>query len=313
VRGALRDAHRAALARGLRQLDLARHLCRLAARRGLRLLPIKGAALAEALYASPAERPMADVDLLALDAWPDTLRLASDAGLVPQERGDHALALVDPPTGLVVELHHALASCPALHPFDAERLWACSRPAGGLVGRIPSPEDLLVQLALHAAFQHGLGLTLVQYLDFRRLLERLAPATERVLAVAAALRAERSLAAALAAAEAVVGARIPSDLAGALERHVTPALGRFLALRLADPVTVLSPSCPPLARSRWLLARGRRLELLRATLAPPGPDGFERRTSLWRVACRASRLAWRHFLPRPAPPAQAQNATRCLL
>ena len=37
---------------------------------------------------------------------------------------------------------------------------------------LPSAEDLLVQLAAHAAFQHGLWLHLVQYLDFSRLLSR---------------------------------------------------------------------------------------------------------------------------------------------
>src|SRR5262249_22886084 len=65
----LRDERRAALVRGVRQLDLASRVEGLLARHGLRALPLKGAALAESLYRTVADRAMDDVDVLVLDDW----------------------------------------------------------------------------------------------------------------------------------------------------------------------------------------------------------------------------------------------------
>jgi len=150
------------------------------------------------VYDSVAERPMADVDVLVLEAWPEALAVLADLGLEEQARADHALAF-GAPGGGTLELHHSVASCPGLHPLDAEGLWQRSSTAEGQVRRQPAAEDLLVQLALHAAFQHGLVLTLVQYLDFGRLLAAERPSPERVLEAAAASRATPALAASSAA------------------------------------------------------------------------------------------------------------------
>src|SRR4029079_19671773 len=128
----------------------------------------KGAALAESLYASPAERPMADVDVLALDDWPSSVRALEDAGFACAERADHAWSFVDPMTRGLVELHRTVTSCGGVFPLDAGALWSRARPACGQVRRRPSSEDLLVQIAQHALFQHGGVLWLVQWLDLRR-------------------------------------------------------------------------------------------------------------------------------------------------
>src|SRR5262245_13767026 len=85
----LRHDERVLTARGLQQLARAGELQDLLLRRGLRVLPLKGAALAESVYDSVAERPMADVDLLALDGWADTVRVLQECGFVVGERADH--------------------------------------------------------------------------------------------------------------------------------------------------------------------------------------------------------------------------------
>jgi hypothetical protein len=290
---ALRDAHRAALARGVRQLEAARRVLALLAGQGLRGLPLKGVAVAETLYDGVADRPMADVDILALDDFPAALRVLEAAGFRRGEAADHACGLVDPETDVVVELHRSVTSCGSVFPLDAERLWSRSRPAAGRVPRLPAPEDLLVQLALHAAFQHGLALRLVQYLDFRRVFERTPPSHAALLEAARASRAESSLALALAAATALVGAPVPPALTEELARFLPARRAAWFGRRAADASTLVAPARSDLLRLRWWLAGDRRWALLAAALgtndAAPAP--LWRR--LGRTATRAASLAWR--------------------
>ena len=272
LRRRLESMRRSLLFRGVQQLDTLAWASDSLAREGLRSLPLKGAALAEDLYASVADRPMCDVDLLALDDFDASLRLLEARGLRLVDRGDHAAALRCE-GGVVLELHESVTSCPGLFPAHHEALWARSREARGQVLRLPSAEDLLVQLGLHAAFQHGLVLTLVQYLDFRRLLERpLDPA--RVTTIAAGMGAEAALAVALEAAAVLVAAPFPE----ALRRCLAPALPerdrRWLSRWLSDPERCIAPREPPLGRLRWMLAAGRRRALVGGTLL--GRRGVDR-------------------------------------
>ncbi len=94
------------------------------------------------------------------------------AGFTEVARGDHAWAFRDPAGHGILELHRSVVSAPGLYPLDREGLWARRREGRGQLKVLPSPEDLLLQLALHAAFQHGLVLSLAQWLDFRLVLER---------------------------------------------------------------------------------------------------------------------------------------------
>ncbi|HEX6736828.1 MAG TPA: nucleotidyltransferase family protein, partial [Vicinamibacteria bacterium] len=165
LRQELAQQHQHQLVRGLRQLQVAGEAQRLLARAGVRSLPLKGAALAEDLYESVADRPMADVDLLLLDGFPVGLEALLGAGFSVEDAGDHAVCLQHEPSGVRLEAHLGLASCPRLHPVDAEGWWARRRAAPDGQGARPSWEDLLAQMALHAAFQHGLVLSLVQYQD----------------------------------------------------------------------------------------------------------------------------------------------------
>ena len=185
AREAWREDARRLLVRGVVQLDLAGRVLRRLEAAGLRALPLKGAAVAESLYDSVGERPMSDLDVLALDDAQPAERLLAEEGLSVAERADHAVALRHAKTGAVVELHRSVTSCPGLYPVEPKGLFARRLPGGGAVPFVPSPPDLLVSLALHAAFQNGLGLSLVQFLDFRRVFERLAVDEGRVLEAAA--------------------------------------------------------------------------------------------------------------------------------
>lgn len=277
----LQQDERALLARGLRQLDRAAVLQEQLLARGLRVLPLKGAALAEKLYASVSERAMADVDLLALDSFADTVRVLIELGLEPGERADHAWCLREPATEQTFELHHALVSCPRLFPFDGEQLWARRERGRGLVAHVPSTEDLLVQLGLHASFQHGLVLSLGQYLDFRRLLESCSLDALRVGSLARQCRAGAALAASLQVSSALVGA--PSMAALEFLRADLPrGFATWLTRRCEDPLLFVAPHLPALARVRWGLSRGRRVLLLRDTLRPAsGREGPVGRS--WRL------------------------------
>ncbi len=263
ARRRLRDGQRLALAETVQKLALARRVLDLLAARGLRALPLKGAAVAESLYDSPAERPMEDVDVLVLDDWGAAVGALGAAGFQERERADHAWCFVDPVTSGALELHRGLTSCPRLHPVDVDALWRRRQTSDGLVGLRPGAADLLAQLSLHAAFQHGLVLRLGQYLDVRRLLERTPPGDDDALAVARDLGAERAVAATLEVAARVTGAPVSADLRAAFASFLTPSLARALA---RQPLAFVAPAPPRLARLRWELSAGRRRRLLAATL-----------------------------------------------
>jgi hypothetical protein len=289
----LRDQQKVVLVRAVRQLDLARRAALLLGQHGLRSLPLKGAAVAERLYEHVTDRPMDDVDLLVLDDWPRAVAVLREQGFEERERADHAWAFRDPVSGIVLELHHSIVSCPGLFPVDADAFWARSAASAADVRR-SSPEDLLVQLSLHAAFQHGLVLRLVQYLDFRKLLEREPIDVDRLQAAAGP--ALPAVAASLEAARATVGAPISRSLEALVASRMSSGLRRFLAQHLSDPLRVLVPASAPIARARWELARGRRLDLIRRTLVSSEPRAG-RWHRLGAAAARGIALVRRWALP----------------
>jgi len=265
------DGHRRLLVRGVAQLELAGRVMRVLQSAGLRALPLKGAAVSERLYPSPAHRPMGDVDLLVLDDFREAHLCLATEGFELLGRADHAWVLRDPVSGTPVELHRSVTSAPGFFPKDADGLWSRARTSEGLlVGRVPSVADLVVQLALHAAFQHGFVLTLVQWADFRRVLE-----TEEIDGATLARVADRGRAggcvrAALRAARVVVGAPERRDLIHGLP--ATPALDSWLDDVLADPVRLITAGGTSLAAARWQIASGRRAALVwRTLLATPDP------------------------------------------
>jgi hypothetical protein len=292
VREAMAEEQRSHLVRAVRQLDLMARVDASFTARGLRVLPLKGTALAESLYASPAERPMGDVDALALDDWAASVAVVQDAGFAIAERADHAWSFVDPETRGLLELHHGVTSCPDVFELDTDGLWARQRKGSGQVARLPSGEDLLVQLAQHALFQHAGVLSLVQWLDFRRILERTPPDPERLGEIARAARATRCVTAALAAARAVVAAPLLDGIGD--EASLPRGLRRWLDDLRRDPLLAITPAPPPLARLRWALAAGRRWPLVTGTLRPAAGEDHPAGIRAWAgLIRRAAGLARR--------------------
>jgi hypothetical protein len=288
----LRDAMRGSLARGLRLVHLAGRAQGLLSARGLRSLPLKGAALAESLYDSVGFRPMLDADLLVLDAWPDAVEALLVEGYRAAARSDHASVFVCPVSAGILELHRSVTSCPGLFPMDTSGLWSRSLPADGPVSRLPSTEDLLVHLCLHASFQHGLVLSLVQWLDFRLLLSLRAVNIDRVIAIASEARAVAAVGLALRTAAVVVGAPVPEALEAALP--LPPRLRSWLERREGSPHAFIAPAAPALARLRYELAAGRRRALVALTL---GHGAFGPRLRMGATGARALHLARRWALP----------------
>jgi hypothetical protein len=213
---------------------------------------------------------MSDVDLLTLDDWHASETLLLEAGFRRLTAGDHAAALADPETGATLELHLAPVSCPGLFPIDPEGLWQRSVSGPGQVPRLPAPEDLLVHLALHAGFQHGLILTLGQHLDLRRAGERLVINASRLEDLARRSGAEIALAVCLLASQIVVGHRLSKPLEDIVARHLPRRIAGWRTNSGKDPLTFVFPAPTPLGRVRWALAPGRRLTLLwRTAFARP--------------------------------------------
>lgn len=310
LKPALSDARRTGLVRTLGQIALARRALDRLEAEGIRALPLKGAVLAETVYDVESDRPMSDVDILALDRWPEAVRALESDGFVEFARGDHAFAFTDPASGGLVELHRSVSSCPGLFPMDRDAVWERSRPGSKQLRRVPSTVDLLVQLALHAAFQHGFVLSLVQWLDFKRVLESEIVDPEELDATARASRAETPLIAALVVAERVVGATIPTAIREALAPRIPRGLGRWLDTRLGRPTAFLSPEAAELGRVRWELLVGRRPELLwRTIVVPGGPEGEGSWLERTRGAVsRALRLAQEQVFRPKALPAEESTA-----
>ena len=296
ARMVLRLAEQEDFALGVRQLDTASRVQELLGAGGVRCLPLKGAALAERLYDSVAHRPMADVDLLVLDEWPRAVTLLEEAGFAEQGQADHARTFLDLALGTVVELHRGVTSCARLFPLDLDAVWTRCRTGAGLVKRVPSSEDLLVHLSLHAAFQHGLVLRMVQYLDFSRLLEREPPDPVLLAQAATIAQAQGAVALALETAHAVVGAPLGPAIQELVTEWLPSNLRRYVASKLcADPSAFFAPAEPALGWIRWQLAAGRRISLVRETLSP-SLASFSRPAGLGAMG-RAIGLARRWGLP----------------
>lgn len=129
---------------------------------------LKGLAFAGWIYASPAHRPMADLDVLVrsedIDVWMTT---ATKLGYQWHERTDHAVSFCHSRSGTYLELHTSLTSCPDYLGIDCKELWAHSTPAEGWPepARTLSPADHLLHLCLHASFQHGLRQPVINACD----------------------------------------------------------------------------------------------------------------------------------------------------
>jgi len=136
---------------------------------GIRVLLLKGAALAVTVYRSFSARPMADLDLLvdadrAMEAWElargsGWTRTVDDQQRRAYEEHQHLPPLDDARgTGLGLELHTELLPKGSPFAFDADVLWrnALGTEVGGQPGFVPADVDMVLHLCIHFAWSHGL-------------------------------------------------------------------------------------------------------------------------------------------------------------
>lgn len=136
---------------------------------GIRVLLLKGAALAVTVYRSFSARPMADLDLLvdaerALEAWEMAREAGWTGAITDQQRQAYQEHQHLPPlddargSGLGLELHTDLLPKGSPFAFDAELLWrnAVSIEVGGRPGFVPADVDMVLHLCIHFAWSHAL-------------------------------------------------------------------------------------------------------------------------------------------------------------
>jgi len=135
---------------------------------GLSMIVLKGAYLAEYVYAHPGLRWMSDFDLLVRqEDLPGGVEQLTRLGYGPVRRfwldfetaTSNHLPPMEKPGMLAVELHWALARPDNPFSIDMEHIWQRARPitVAGIDVLTLCPEDLLLHLCLHAVFQHHLS------------------------------------------------------------------------------------------------------------------------------------------------------------
>ncbi|MBC7790172.1 MAG: nucleotidyltransferase family protein [Anaerolineae bacterium] len=135
--------------------------------RDIPVMLLKGMHLSRFVYAEPALRSMADVDIMVRReklAEAEQVYLGHGFGPLPRPNLEefcawsNHLARLTKPGAPVVELHWSIEKPTNPFPIDLDGLWARSRTAAleGAPVRILSPEDLLLHLALHGFYHHRL-------------------------------------------------------------------------------------------------------------------------------------------------------------
>ena len=244
-------------ARGARQADLAARFIAAAQERRLRLLALKGVAIADELWGGAASRPMADVDLLVIDTarFAEVAELARSLGLVEIDASDHALVFREPETRAVLELHISLTACPGLFTIDPDDLWKRRAPVAGSSFSRLGDVDLILHAALHTAFQHGFAANEFHYADFLKAMEVFQPDLDEVVNRARTWGAQRTLAAmAVIADQRWPGSPLLRELASRVASECPESLRRLIETwRDVTP----PPDLRTLAKVRYALAPDR--------------------------------------------------------
>lgn len=282
-RAALARAYRESAGRAVLHAAALRRVLAALAAADVPALVLKGAVLAEALYADSARRPMSDLDLLVpREDVPRAARALAALGYRPvgdlaADLADRAAAAFAPtpiPTGSgrvppapgarstapIVDLHWDLVerwygARPGAWPAG---VWARAREitVDGVPAWTLAPADALLHACVHLAGNHGLR-GLLWYCDVHLMARRwrAALAWDAVVATARAARLDGLVWAALTVVRAALGLEVPSGaLAGlAPARRTRLAVGWLLPRLLAGRALPAHEYLVPLA----LVARAR--------------------------------------------------------
>ena len=239
--------------------------------RGVPVLLLKGAALANSIYGSFTLRPMSDVDLLvrtsdvsqARDAiiesgWPETTEPMFHSLLHDQH---HLPPFLDTePTGLRVELHTMLLPPDQPFGFSSEHYWAGATAAKAPLGTalVADPHRLLLHACLHFAWSHTMHFGAWRaFRDVGALIDAPAFDWDAFIALVRGLKGASCGYWTLRLANRMSGVPVPADvlraLAPPMSTRVSDALERHFVAMIAPGE---APPCPSvkLARLLWLAA-----------------------------------------------------------
>jgi hypothetical protein len=194
---------------------------------GVGVLLLKGAALGRTVYASTAERPAGDLDLLIRSEQVEHARQALQGlgyragGLywLPrwQRRYRAELAMVRE-TGeggrVLVELHWALVEAPFyIDAIPLDAVWQGAQPAAQLPGAgVPDPATLLIHCCAHLALHHSQDMRLFWLLDVDRLARWPALDWDATLAQAERWRLDLAVSRIVQQAAALFGTPLPAGV-----------------------------------------------------------------------------------------------------
>jgi hypothetical protein len=178
--------HRASSARNILLFHELEIILRAFQAAGITVVPLKGAWLAESVYASIAQRTMEDVDLwVQRDELDAARRVMESLGYSSRSKEDRPRELQDEIMG-ETQLFKADATMVELHwnvfpgewlrhttRVDEQAVWERTLPYKGEGVRQLSPEDAILHLCVHLAVNHQMSLTgLRTLLDLDRLRRR---------------------------------------------------------------------------------------------------------------------------------------------
>lgn len=245
---AMKDAFQRSATRSLRmELELRGVLAALAAPgAACPCMLLKGAALGRTVYASPAERPTGDLDLLVPRS---TLATAGQALvgqgyrlLGPPATGRLGRALyryraelaavgtTDQNRSLLIELHWTLTEMPYyVDRIDVDEIWRGAQDLPALPGaQIPDPAVLMLHACAHLALHHSQNLRLIWLVDLDRLARWKTLDWERVIRLAEAWGLGLAVEAGLGAARRWLNTPIPASVDSALTRLAADPVGRAM-------------------------------------------------------------------------------------
>jgi hypothetical protein len=205
---------------------------------GVEAIVLKGGALAWTVYANPAQRPMADLDLLVRPEEMDCagtvlgslgfrLPASYPVHLVPfQQRFGSGLEWQRSREGRMTRLdvHHHLAGIHLFRdvfPVEFGALWAPARPLAvdGREAWQLSAEDTLIHLCLHLARPHIYDCPLLGYVDIDRVVAAPegGPSWRLLVERAGQFQAKTVVYYGLRCAQSLLGTPLPSGMLDALQ------------------------------------------------------------------------------------------------
>lgn len=235
----------------------------------VRVMLLKGAALAVTVYPSFAARPMGDLDILVAPdqadrAW-HCLREAGWKLELPGIEGfynshHHLPALLDPKgIGIVLEIHRAMMPRPGPFLLDEAEVWRDARSVrlGTTQAWVPSDQHQLLHLCIHFAWSHTLRSGLIRTVrDVATVVRRGTMDWDSFVELAIRTRARTSAYWTLAMARTLTGESAPGEVLSAL--HPGQRLGLARLLERAYITSGILGACPSLRVDRMFWGVGMR-------------------------------------------------------